>query len=238
MTLQFVRRHVERSFACVWRAPGMRSVSDLRPLHRYTHAYAHLADLHTYAGVPCGAGDRRWDCVISRGGGTASRNDPFPTIQRCSFRCFCTRKGLRVAVEMRDARRRCDFAMADLYRVMLSHGWRQCVGRMYTWCGDARDRCGNGWKKKKGNKNRWSIDRYFWYRYAREEINKEKNIYIYYSILNKFRIRLRVVTCRIGKFERIISRCKFLQWWSRMILLCYRCENLYSTFGFSLVTRL
>lgn len=116
----------------LWYAPGMRSVSDLRLLHRYTHThthahrYTHLADLHTYAGVRCGTGDRRWDCVISRGGGTGSRNEI--RSWSCSFRCFCTRKGLRVVAGMRDARRRCDFAMADLYRVMLlSHGCRADV---------------------------------------------------------------------------------------------------------------
>lgn len=179
MTLQFVRRHVERSFAPVCDA---RQGWDRCPIcghftGTHTHTHTWLICIRTQV---FHAGQETGDEIASfhGGGGTASRNDPFPTIQRCSFRCFCTRKGLRVAVEMRDARRRCDFAMADLYRVMLSHGWRQCVGRMYTWCGDARDRCGNGWKKKKGNKNRWSIDRYFWYRYAREEINKEKYIYI------------------------------------------------------------
>lgn len=72
--------------ACVC-ATGMRS--DLRPLH--AHAHTHLADLHTYAGVP--RGDE--DCVI---GGTTSRNDRFEEdrpIQRCSFPFVSYAKGVK-----------------------------------------------------------------------------------------------------------------------------------------------
>lgn len=56
-----------------------------------TRTHTHLADLHTYAGVP--RGDE--DCVI---GGTTSRNDRFEedrSIQRCSFPFVSYAKGVK-----------------------------------------------------------------------------------------------------------------------------------------------
>lgn len=162
MTLQFVRRHVERSFACVWRALGMRSVSDLRPLHSYTHTHAQLADLHTYAptaGVPRGTGDEiaSFHEVMELPRGKIRSWRIVQTIQRCSLSIFCTRKGWRVVEGMRDARCRCDgrFIQGDALS-----GWRQRVGRMYTWCG-VRGRYKRSWlhgrrrKKEIKMSDRW-----------------------------------------------------------------------------------